>query len=143
VRNLFRRPSAPGEYPESDAGSGSLDQYAFNLAPRNARVTMRLAGSDPCQEEIARVRDSGADSFEAFFAPRTIEEERTDAAMPARIFTSGRMSGIVGYVPRGLEPVILETLARLDAAGRSTRIPVEISDTKHGLRVTLLMGETR
>ena len=68
---------------DRDAGSGSLDQYAFNLVPRNGRVTLRLAGSDPCQEEIARVRDSGADSFEAFFAPRTIEEERTDAAMPA------------------------------------------------------------
>jgi hypothetical protein len=53
------------------------------------------------------------------------------------------MSGVVGYVPRGLEPVILETLARLDAAGRSTRVPAEISATKHGLRVTLLMGSTR
>ena len=143
MRNLFRRPSASGEHPKSDAGSGSLDQYAFNLAPKNDRVTMRLAGSDPCQEEIARLRDGSAESFEAFFSPRTVEEERTDAAMPARIFTSGRMSGVVGYVPRGLEPVILEALARLEAAGRSTRIPAEISDTRHGLRVTLLMGATR
>ncbi|MEO7006595.1 MAG: hypothetical protein ABI275_08130, partial [Terrimesophilobacter sp.] len=132
-----------GEYPKSDAGSGSLDQYAFTLVPKNARVTMRLAGSDPAQEELARVRDSGADSLEAFFSPRTVEEERTDAAMPARIFTGGRMSGVVGYVPRGLEPVVLEALARLEARGRSTRIPTEITSTKHGLRVMLLMGTTR
>jgi hypothetical protein len=143
VRNPFRRPSASSDYPKSDAGSGSLDQYAFNFVPRNARVTMRLAGSDPCQEEIGRVRDSGADSFAVFFAPRSIEEERTDAPMPGRVVTSGRMSGVVGWVPRGLEAVIVETLARLDAAGRSTRIPAELSDTRHGLRVTLLMGRTR
>jgi hypothetical protein len=143
VRNLFRRPSASGGYPKSDAGSGSLDQYAFNLVPKNGRVSIRLAGSAPCQDELARVREGGADSFEVFFSPRTIEEERTDAAMPARIFTSGRMSGIVGYVPRGLEPVILEAMARLESAGRSTRIPARIADTKHGLRVTLLIGETR
>lgn len=141
--NLFRPPSVPGEHPKSDAGSGSFDQYAFNLVPKNSRVSMRLAGSDPFQEEIARVRDGGADTVEVFFAPRTIEEERSDAPMPARIFTTGRMSGVVGYVPRGLEPVILETLARLESAGRSTRIPAEITDTRHGLRVTLLMGATR
>jgi hypothetical protein len=143
VRNLFRRAPAPGEYPKWDAGSGSLDQYAFDLVPKNDRVKLRLAGSDPCQEELARVRDSGADAFEVFFAGRTIEEERTDAAMPARIFTNSRMSGVVGYVPRGLEPVVLEALARLEAAGRSTRIPAEILATKHGLRVALLMGATR
>jgi hypothetical protein len=142
VRNLFRRAKASGEYPKSDAGSGSLDQYAFDLVPKNDRVTMRLAGSDPCQDELARVRDSGADAFEAFFAARTLDEERTDAAMPARIFTNSRMSGIVGYVPRGLEPAVLEAQTRLEAAGRSTRIPAHIVATRHGLRVTLLMGAT-
>ncbi|GAB3030982.1 hypothetical protein GCM10027052_04230 [Parafrigoribacterium mesophilum] len=143
MRNPFRRAAAPAGYPKSDAGSGSLDQYAFNLVPKNGRVKVQLAGSDPYQEELARVRNTGADSIEVFFADRTVEEERTDAAMPARIFTSSRMSGIVGYVPRGLEPVILEAMARLASAGRSTRIPAEIADTKRGLRVTLLMGATR
>lgn len=143
MRNPFRRAAASEAYPRTDSGSGSLDQYAFNLVPKNARVRIRLAGSDPHQDEIARVLDTGSAQFEAFFSQRTIEEERTDAPLPARLFTGSRMSGIVGYVPRGLESVILEALSRLERAGRSTRIPAEIEKTKHGLQVTLLIGKTR
>jgi hypothetical protein len=141
--NLFRRTPQSSEYPKTDAGTGSFDQYAYNLVPKNKRVTMQLAGSDPFQDEIARVRGTGAGEFELFFAKRTIEEERTDAPLPGRFFSDSRMSGIVGYVPRGLEPIVFQTLSRLEMAGRSTRIPAEIADTRNGLRVVLLIGRTR
>jgi hypothetical protein len=141
--NLFRRAPESSEYPKTDAGTGSFDQYAYTLAPKNKRVTMRLAGSDPFQDELARVKATGASEFELFFAKRTIEEERTDAPLPGRFFTDSRMSGIVGYVPRGLEPIVLQALSRLEMAGRSTRIPAEIAATRNGLRVILLMGRTR
>ena len=141
--NLFRRVPESSEYPKTDAGTGSFDQYAYNLVPKNKRVTMQLAGSDQFQDELARVKATGAGEFELFFAKRTIEEERTDAPLPARFFADSRMSGIVGYVPRGLEPLVFEALSRLDSAGRSTRIPAEIVTTRNSLRVVLLMGRTR
>ena len=141
--NLFRRVPESSEYPKTDAGTGSFDQYAYNLVPKNKRVTMQLAGSDQFQDELARVKATGAGEFELFFAKRTIEEERIDAPLPARFFADSRMSGIVGYVPRGLEPLVFEALSRLDSAGRSTRIPAEIAATSNGLRVVLLMGRTR
>lgn len=141
--NFFRRAPVSREYPKTDAGSGSFDQYAYSLAPKNKRVTMQLAGSDPFQDEIARVRDTGAGEFELFFAKRTIEEERTDAPLPGRFFAESRMSGVVGYVPRGLEPIVFQALSRLEMAGRSTRIPAEIVSTRNGLRVIVLMGRTR
>jgi hypothetical protein len=141
--NLFRRAPESSEYPKTDAGTGSFDQYAYNLVPKNKRVTMQLAGSDQFQDELARVKATGAGEFELFFAKRTIEEERTDAPLPARFFADSRMSGIVGYVPRGLEPLVFEALSRLDSAGRSTRIPAEIAATRNGLRVVLLIGRTR
>ena len=141
--NLFRRVPESSEYPKTDAGTGSFDQYAYNLVPKNKRVTMQLAGSDQFQDELARVKATGAGEFELFFAKRTIEEERTDAPLPARFFADSRMSGIVGYVPRGLEPLVFEALSRLDSSGRSTRIPAEIVTTRNSLRVVLLMGRTR
>jgi hypothetical protein len=141
--NLFRRAPESSEYPKTDAGTGSFDQYAYNLVPKNKRVTMQLAGSDQFQDELARVKATGAGEFELFFAKRTLEEERTDAPLPARFFADSRMSGIVGYVPRGLEPLVFEALSRLDSAGRSTRIPAEIAATRNGLRVVLLIGRTR
>lgn len=141
--NLFRRTPESSEYPKTDAGTGSFDQYNYNLVPKNKRVTMQLAGSDQYQDEIARVREQGATELDTFFAKRTAEEERTDAPLLARFFTSGRMSGTVGVVPRGLEPLVFEALSRLERAGRSTRIPAQILDTRNGLRVILLMGATR
>ncbi len=141
--NLFRRAAQSSEYPKTDAGTGSFDQYAYNLVPKNKRVTMQLAGSDQFQDELARVKATGAQEFELFFAKRTIEEERTDAPLPGRFFADSRMSGIVGYVPRGLEPIVFQTLSRLELAGRSTRIPAEIVATRNGLRVVLLIGRTR
>jgi hypothetical protein len=59
-----------------------------------------------------------------------------------RFFTGKRMSGVIGYVPRGLEPVIVEALARIE--GRSNnRIPAAIIKKGGKLRVVLQMGDTR
>ncbi len=124
----------------SDSGSGKLSDYKYNLVPANKRVSIRLAGSDPYQEELASLVNE--ENLLTFIAARTIEEERTDAPMPVRFFTGRRMSGIVGYVPRGLEPVIVEALTRLE--GRSdNRIPATIMKKGGRLRVVLRMGETR
>ena len=141
MRNPFSQQRDTGGYPKTDAGSGSYNQYKYNLIPSNKRVVMQLAGSDPFQDEIDRV--IGSSPLEAFVARRTVEEERTDAPVPVRFFVQQRMTGIVGYVPRGLEAVVLEALNRLDNAGRNTRIPAEIVKSRHGLRVNLLMGQTR
>jgi hypothetical protein len=123
----------------SDSGSGKLSDYNYGLAPRNKRVTMMLAGSDAYQEELAALADE--ETLQTFINARTIEEERVDAPMPVRFFTGRRMSGVVGYVPRGLEPVVVEALARLE--GRSeNRIPATITKKGGKLRVVLLMGQT-
>lgn len=141
--NFFHRAPGSSEYSKTDAGTGSFDQYKYTLVPKNKRVRMQLAGSDQFQDEIARVLGTGAGEFELFFTKRTIEEERTDAPLPARFFTDSRMSGVVGYVPRGLEPIVFQALSRLEMAGRSTRIPAEIITTRNRLRVVILMGRTR
>lgn len=124
----------------SDSGSGKLSEYDFNLSPRNKRVSMMLAQSDQYQEELATLFEEA--SLQTFIAPRTIEEERTDAPMPVRFFTGRRMSGVVGYVPRGLEPVIAQALTRLEDRSNN-RIPAEIVRKGGKLRVVLLMGATR
>jgi len=143
VWNLFKRETDTGGHPKTDAGSGSLDDYKYDLIPKNGHVTMQLAGSDPHQDEIRRVQGLGAEKLEVFIPKRTVEEERTDAPMAVRFFVDKRMSAPVGWIPRGLESVIAQALARLDDSGRSTRIPAEIVKSKHGLRVKLLMGRTR
>ncbi len=127
-------------YPKSDAGSGSYRQYSYDLIPTNKRVTMRLAGSDPCQDELKR---TGTGDVEAFISKRTVEEERTDAPVAVRLFSDSRMTGVVGYIPRGLEAVALEAVARLENAGRQSRIPCTVVETRQGYRVDLLIGLTR
>ena len=124
----------------SDSGSGKLGDYRYNLVPANKRVTIRLADSDPYQEEIASLMDE--ENLQTFIAARTIEEERTDAPMPVRFFTGRRMSGIIGYVPRGLEPAVVEALARIEDRSNN-RIPASIIKKGGKLRVVLLMGDTR
>jgi hypothetical protein len=124
----------------SDVGHGKLGDYRYNLVPANKRVTIRLADSDPCQAELESLL--GEENLQTFIASRTIEEERTDAPMPVRFFTGRRMSAIVGYVPRGLEPAVVEALTRIE--GRSNnRIPAAIIKKSGKLRVVLLMGDTR
>lgn len=138
---LFRRRGGDPEFPKGDQGAGSLNDYKFDLIPANGRITIRLAGSDPYQDDIARAAEAA--TVETAIARRTQEEERVDAPMPIRVFADGRIIGPVGRVPRGLEAVVSETLSRLDTAGRKQRIPVGIVRTRQGLRVDLLMGETR
>jgi hypothetical protein len=124
----------------SDSGSGKLGDYKYNLVPANKRVTIRLADSDPYQEELASLVDE--ENLVTFIASRTIEEERVDAPMPVRFFTGRRMSGVVGYVPRGLEPAVIEALARIEDRSNN-RIPAVIIKKGGQLRVVLQMGDTR
>jgi hypothetical protein len=130
----------PADFPKSDRGSGALKDYKYNLLPTNGRVVIMLAGSDPYQDELQQL--IGETSLQSFIAPRTQEEERVDAPMPVRFFTGRRMSGIVGWVPRGLEPAVVEALARIENSSNN-RIPIEIIKKKGALRVNLLMGDTR
>ncbi len=136
----MRQSDARLEYPKSDSGAGKLADYGYDLLPKNNRVTIELAGSDPVQEELEALLDE--ESLQCFIAPRTAEEERTDAPMPVRFLTGRRMSAIVGYVPRGLEPPVIEALARL-ANSADNRIPASIIRRRGRLRVVLLMGATR
>ena len=128
-----------------DAGSGKLGDFGYDMVPKNARVSIQLAGSDPFQATIADVlaRTAGQGELLAFVSKRTSEEERTDAVVPVRFFIDSRMTDLVGFVPRGLEAPVLDTLPRLEAVGRSSRIPAAIAKTRHGLRVNLLLGLTR
>ncbi|HEV7950904.1 MAG TPA: hypothetical protein VGP24_14155 [Glaciihabitans sp.] len=139
--NLFRSKKAASLTATNDSGSGRLKDYRYDLIPVNKRVIIQLAGSDEFQDEISALADQG--ELQAFVSRRTIEEERTDAPVAVRIFTNSRMSGVVGFVPRGLENVVLETLPRLENAGKPARIPAVAVSSKHGLRVNLLMGATR
>ena len=126
---------------DDDEGRGNFNNYRYDLAPKNKRVTITLAGSDPHQDEIARVAASGHERIETFIAKRTVEEERTDAPLVVRFFVDSRMSQPVGYAPRGLESIVLETLSRIEG-GRASRIPARIVTRSGRLRVELMMGET-
>jgi hypothetical protein len=141
VRNIFSSKPETGGASKFDAGSGDWKHYRYDLLPRNRHVVIQLAESDPHQDELTRWAEY--DELQAFIAPRTAEDERTDAPIAVRFFVDSRMTPIVGMVPRGLEPVVLEAVSRLEKAGRSTRIPANVVSTRHGLRVNLLMGETR
>ena len=141
MRNVFGAERDPAGVSKRDVGSGSLKDYGYDLLPRKNNTVLVLAGSDPHQAELVALEHVSA--LQAFIAPRTAEEERTDAPIPVRFFAESRMTGIVGTVPRGLEPAVLEALVRLERAGRSTRIPAAIIKTRYGLRVELQLGATR
>lgn len=126
-----------------DAGSGSLDDYDYNLRPKKADATIRLADSDPNRDEIVRINEMGAEEIWSMISRRSQEDERTDAPMAVRLFVSGRVSGVVGYIPRGLEAPVDDALGRLLESGKPARIPVKIVSTKKGLRVDLRIGATR
>ncbi len=127
----------------NDLGKGSLGQYKGVLVPANARVRLRLAGSNPYQEELQAILDSGASPLETAISKRTQQEEGVDASIQVRLFTGSRVSGVVGLVPRGFESVVDEALGRLDTLGRKQRIPVEIVRKGGLFRVELLIGQTR
>jgi len=127
----------------NDLGKGKLSQYRGVLVPANKRVRIQLAGSNPLQHELKAIVESGATPLETAISRRSQQQEGQDAEMEVRLFTGSRVSGPVGWVPRGLESVVDEALSRLDILGRKQRIPVEIV-RKGGLyRVELLIGSTR
>ena len=140
---LFRRRGVDPELPRDDRGYGSFDDYVYNLSPRNKRITIVLAGSNPHQNELRELAESGATAFETAMSPRTLEGERIDAPIEVRLFTGRRVSGVVGSVPRGLESVVDENLRRLDDKGVKARIPVRIEKKREGYRVVLLMGSLK
>ena len=137
---LFRRRGVDPELPRDDRGYGSFDDYVYNLSPRNKRITIVLAGSNPHQNELRELAESGSTEFETAMSPRTLEGERVDAPIEVRLFTGRRVSGVVGSIPRGLESVVDENLRRLDDKGVKARIPVRIEKKREGYRVVLLMG---
>jgi hypothetical protein len=126
--------------PRGDRGTGTFDDYDYSLVAKNRRITITLADSDPYQDELRTILESGESEAETAMSPRTIEQERVDAGMPVRLFTGRRVSGVVGSIPRGLESVIDETLRRLDDAGEKARIPAKIVGKPGALRVQLQMG---
>ena len=86
---------------------------------------MTLADSDPHQDELRTIVETGELEAETAISPRTIEQERVDAPIEVRLFTGRRVSGVVGSIPRGLESVIDETLRRLDDRGEKVAHPGE------------------
>lgn len=137
---LFRRRGVDTSLPREDRGFGSFDDYVYNLAPRNKRVTIVLANSNPYQDELRELAASGETNIETAISPRTLQAEGQDAPIEVRLFTGRRVSGPVGMVPRGLESVIDENLRRLDDKGLKARIPARIEQKREGYRVVLLMG---
>jgi hypothetical protein len=140
---FWNRAPVDTSLPKDDRGSGSFDDYKYNLLPNKAKTTLRLANSTPHQEELQRIIDSGESQLETAISRRSLEEERTDAPMVIRLFSGSRVTGVVGTIPRGLEPVIDEALSRLESNGKKVRIPASIEKTRSGWRVDLLVGETR
>ncbi|MDX2026037.1 hypothetical protein [Microcella sp.] len=142
---LFTK-SRPGDdsLPKDDRGSGSFDDYVGVLVPKNRKVTIRLANSNPYQDELAALADENPEKIATATPARTIDDERVDAAIEIRIFSDRRVSGVVGMIPRGLESIYDEAVRRLDGRGQPPRIPVEIVSTKkHGYRIDLLIGRTK
>jgi hypothetical protein len=140
---LWNRSGDDVSLPKGDRGAGSLKQYRYNLTPSSARVTVRLADSNPHQDEISRIVEAGEGPLETAISRRSVEDERTDAPLVIRLFAGTRVTGVVGTVPRGLEAVVDEALSRLDIRGEKVRIPAKIVKTRDWLRVDLLIGLTR
>jgi len=128
---------------KTDQGTGSLDDYLYDLVPRNKRVRIQLADSDPCQDALRTVIEQGVTETEAFITRRSAADERTDAPTPVRLFVNQRPTPVVGFVPRGLEAPVEAALGRLADSGKSTRMEATIRETKNGLRVDLAIGLTR
>lgn len=141
----FWKKSSPVDesLPKTDRGSGSFDDYIGVLVPKNAKVTMRLANSDPFQDELAALAGEDPELLTTATPARTLDQERVDAPIEVRIFSGRRVSGPVGFVPRGLESLYDEAVRRLDGRGAKPRIPVAVVQTKHGYRLDLLMGQTK
>jgi hypothetical protein len=133
-------PRGSGVPDRHDIGSGSLADYTFNLLPRFTSVIVRIAGSAPFQAELAQLSASPSPPGEAFVERRRPAEDRVDAPMPVRLWIGSELSGVVGFVPRGLEAPVDACLGRLSDRGTGPRIPCSIVSTRHGVRVDLGMG---
>ena len=141
---LFPKRGVDSSLPKGDRGFASFDDFDFRLMPKNGRVTMTLAGSDPHQDELKSIVESGdADAAETAISPRSQADEGVDAPIPVRLFLGRRVSGIVGSVPRGYESVVDENLRRIDDRLGKARIPVVIEQKRGVYRVVLLIGKTR
>ncbi|KQM58336.1 hypothetical protein [Agreia sp. Leaf210] len=123
-----------------DAGAGSLADYTYNLFPRFTSVTLKVAGSSPFQNELTELQEALVSPTDAFVERRPPAEDRVDAPMPVRLWMGSELSGVVGFVPRGLEAPVDACLGRLSDRGKAPRIPCDIVVTRHGLRVVLRMG---
>lgn len=136
--------SADESLPKHDRGTGSFDDYVGVLVPRNKNITIRLAGSDAHQDELAALAAEPEDTLTTATPARSVDDERVDAPIEVRVFSGRRVSSVVGTVPRGLESVYDETVRRLDGRGAKPRISVKVVATKkHGYRVDLLIGLTK
>jgi hypothetical protein len=131
---------ASGTPDRHDVGAGSLGDYTYSLFPRFTSVVLRVAGSMPFQAELHELHDSSSPPREAFVERRRPAEDRVDAPMPVRLWTGAELSGVVGFIPRGLEAPVDACLGRLSDRGKGPRIPCSIVTTRHGLRVDLGMG---
>lgn len=140
---LFSKSAGDPDLPKADRGRGSFDDYDYNLVAKNKRITLTLADSDPRQDELRTIAESGELTAETAMSPRSIEQERVDAPMEVRLFTGRRVSGVVGVVPRGLESVIDQNLRRLEDRGDKPRIPARITGKSGAYRVVLDMGAIR
>ncbi|MGN6502143.1 MAG: hypothetical protein ACTHKX_04455 [Pseudolysinimonas sp.] len=140
---LFAKRGTDASLPKNDRGSGSFNDYGYDLTPRNRKASITLAASDPHQDELRTIAETGELEAETAISPRTMEQERVDAPIEVRLFTGRRVSGVVGSVPRGLESVVDETLRRLDDRGEKVRIPARIVQKRGVYRVELLMGRLR
>lgn len=135
---------ADADLPKHDRGSGSFNDYIGVLVPKNKGITIRLAGSDAHQDELAALAAEDPELLATATPARSVDDERVDAPIEVRVFSGKRVSGVVGTVPRGLESIYDEAVRRLDGRGNKPRIPVAVVNTKrHGYRLDLLIGRTK
>jgi hypothetical protein len=140
---FFKAKAGDPGLPKSDRGSGSLDDYDFDLRPRKSGTVMRLEASDGFQDELVEIEGLADETLATITPARTQEEDGRDAPIEVRLFLGRRVSGPVGRVPRGLEGVFDQAVRRLDDRGDKPRIPATVVKTRNGLRVDLRMGETK
>lgn len=142
---LFKKSGPVDEsLPKDDRGSGSFDDYIGVLEPKNKNITIRLANSNPHQDELAALAAEDPETLTTATPARSMDDERVDAPIEVRIFSGRRVSGVVGTVPRGLESIYDEAVRRLDGRGAKPRIPVTVVKTKRdGYRLDLLIGQTK
>ena len=88
---LFAKRGTDASLPKNDRGAGSFNDYGYDLTPRNRRISITLGASDPHQDELRTIAETGELEAETAISPRTMEQERVDAPIEVRLFT-GRIS---------------------------------------------------